>query len=600
MPSATTQAAERLSQVQQQLAHSSPPRPDNSSRFRPALPACLPVSYTPLNPLSFLLKAASIRPSHPALVYHHPHLDRAFEWSYSAWATRVKDLAYALLSTGLKAGDRVLVLGPNVPFVADALQAIPAAGGTIVAVNTRLSASEIGYIYEHSSPTVVLVDRELVGLLPKEAVEGGDEKKVRVVQCADTYDGEDPYERFLAEGRREDERRGGKGWAGLEMQRDENATWAISYTSGTTSRPKGVETSYRGTYLAAIANAVESRLNDSSRYLMTLPMFHCLAWCFPYASTMAMCTQICLRTVDIDEVWRGFLERGVTHYCAAPTVQIAVTSHAKARKLDKPVLATIAGAAPTATLIEQLEKLNIGVVHVYGLTETYGPMTRTYYVDPSSPTYYRDMARQGHAFLTADDIRILRRSPSGEDVLNLDGTPQEVEPNGEEIGEICMRGNIVMSRYYRNEEATEEAFRNGYFHSGDLGVRYANGTFAIMDRAKDIIISGGENCSSLAVESALAAHPDVLEVAVVARPHSKWGERPHAFVVLKPSSSAASSPDALSAFVAVLKQFSRRTLSGFAVPEWVDVIKAEELPKTSTGKVQKVALRERVKKLPPV
>ncbi|BGP12613.1 hypothetical protein JCM10213_008749 [Rhodosporidiobolus nylandii] len=589
MPPPSSQAASRVSLVQQHLSPPSHISPPPSTRFRPLLPPDLPVSHTPLNPLSFLLKAASIRPDHPALVY------REKSWSFAEWALRVKDLAYALLAAGLDEGDRVFVLGPNVPFVADALQAVPTAKGCIVAVNTRLSASEIAYIFDHSAPKLVLVDKELSGLLPPEVKDG--KSGVRVVVCEDSYERDNPYERFLDEGRREDQRRGGKGWTGLEMQRDEEATWAISYTSGTTSRPKGVETTYRGTYLAAIANAVESRLNDASRYLWTLPLFHCLGWCFPYSCTMMMCTQVCLRTVDIDQVWTGFLEQGITHYCAAPTVQISIVSHPRARKLPRSVLATIAGAAPTATLIEQLETLNIGVVHVYGLTETYGPSTRTYYCDPSSPDYYRDMARQGHAFLTADDIRIVRLPPSegGETPLNPDGSMQEVEPNGQEVGEICFRGNIVLKRYYRNEEATRDAFKGGFFHTGDLGVRYPDGRFAIADRAKDIIISGGENCSSLAIESTLAAHPDVLEVAVVARAHPKWGERPHAFIVLKPASSFQSRPAELAS---ELKQFARKTLSGFAVPEWVEVVGPQELPKTSTGKVQKAALRERVKKLP--
>ncbi|GAA6004491.1 hypothetical protein JCM10207_000751 [Rhodosporidiobolus poonsookiae] len=586
MSSAST-AQRRLSQVQQQLAPSASPHPPSpSTRFRPALPAGLAVNHTPLNPLSFLLKTATIRPAHPAIEY------RSLRWSYEQWATRVKNLAYALQASGITSGDRVMVLGPNVPFVADALQAIPAAKGIIVAVNTRLSASEIAYIYEHSAPSVVLVDKELAGLLPPEAAgKSGEGRKsgVRVVVCRDTYDAEDPYEQLLREGEKEDQRRGGKGWGGLGFQQDEEATFAISYTSGTTSRPKGVETSYRGTYLAAIANAVEARLSGDSRFLWTLPMFHCLGWCFPYACTMTMATQVCLRAMDYDEIWRGFLERGITHYCAAPTVQIAITSHPKARRLDKLIRTTVAGAAPTATLIEQLEAINVNVVHVYGLTESYGPMTRTYYVDRASPDYYRDMARQGFSFLTADDIRVVRPEP------NFRGEYNEVTPNGEEIGEIVMRGNIVMKGYYRNPEATKAAFAGGFFHTGDLGVRFPDGRFAIADRQKDIIISGGENISSLSVESALAAHPDVLECAVVARGHEKWGERPHAFVVLKPGSSFHDKP--ASTLSDDLKRFARKTLSAFALPEWIEAIDPSELPKTSTGKVQKVALRERVKKL---
>ncbi|GAA5852965.1 hypothetical protein JCM9279_000096 [Rhodotorula babjevae] len=596
MPPQSSQPTERLQQVSRHLAPSSPPRsstrPPAAFRWRPALPDDLPVWHTPLNPITFLLKAALIRPDHPALV-HSGRAGGGVSWTYSQWAERVAQLAYALRARGLGEGDRVFVLGPNVPFVADALQAVPAAKMVLVVVNTRLSAPEIEFLVRDSGTKLILVDESLVDLLPKDVVESGRDKgaKVQVVRCADTGKADDPYEQLLREGAEYDEKLGGKEWAGLEFHRDEEATIAITYTSGTTSRPKGVELTARGCYLAAIANAVESRLTDSSRFLWTLPMFHVLGWCFPWSTTMAMCTQVCLRTMDYDRIWHVFLHDGVTHYNAAPTVQIAIVGHHKARKLDKPLLATIAGAAPTATLIEQLEKLGITVVHVYGTSEAYGPMTRTYYVDPASPHYYRDMAKQGHSFLTADDIRIVRLTPEGEPPTT-DLT--ETAADGKEIGEIVMRGNIVMKRYANNEEATKKAFAGGWYHTGDLGIRYPDGTFAIVDRAKDFIISGGENISSLAVESALAAHEDVFECAVVGRPHEKWGERPHAFCVLKPGSRWHGKH---AQFETAVKAALRGKISAFAIPEWIEVVKPEDLPKTSTGKIQKVALRDRVKKL---
>ncbi|KAL8277498.1 hypothetical protein RQP46_010128 [Phenoliferia psychrophenolica] len=549
--------------------------------FRPLPSAGLPTSFTPLNTLSFLLKAASIRPDHPAII----HPEQGVSWTYSQWANRVRQLAYALVAAGIKPGDRVLVCGPNCPWVAEALQAIPAVRAIAVPINIRLTASETAYLLFNSGASLVLVDEEFLSLV--------ESATVPVVVCKDTYTRDDPYEVFLGTGQVEDERTGSKGWEGepLRMGGEENDTFAISYTSGTTSRPKGVETSYRGTYLAAVANAVESGLTKNSVYLWILPMFHCVGWCFPYACTMAMCTQVCLRGVgNYDEVWKGFTERGVTHYSGAPTVQLSIASHLNARKLQQVVSTTVAGAAPTATLIAQLEGLNIDVCHVYGLTETYGPITRTYFSDKADPDYFTKKARQGHAFLTSDDVRVVRLIPEGEELNVKEGELVEVARDGVEVGEIVFRGNIVMKGYYNDPLATRKAFAGGFFHTGDLAVRFPDGTFHIADRGKDIIISGGENISSLACEAALSAHPDVHEVAVVARAHEKWGERPHAFVVLKPS---ASWHGRHAAFESALKAFGKGRMAPFAIPEWVEIV--EQLEKTSTGKVQKKVLREQLK-----
>ncbi|GAA6058741.1 hypothetical protein JCM10212_003429 [Sporobolomyces blumeae] len=590
--------AQRLSQVASHLSSSpgsaSPHGavqvpPSHSLRFRPALPAGLPVHWTPLNPISFLLKAASIRPDHPAIV----HPARGVAWTYREWALRVKDLAYAFRARGLVPGDRVLTLLPNVPAHCDALQAVAAAKMIIVTVNTRLSPSDVEYIIDNSGSRLLLVDHELVKLLPTDL----EQKGVQVVVCRDTGASDDEYEQLLTEGREYDRKHGAKEWSGLEFQADENATFAISYTSGTTSRPKGVETTYRSTYLAAVANAHESRLDDQTRFLWTLPMFHCCGWTYPYATVLAMCTSVCLRAVgDYTDVWKGLLEpnQGITHYCAAPTVQLSIVSHPMARKLDRPVRTVIAGAAPSATLIKSLEDLGITCVHVWGMTETLGPLTRTYYVgEKTSPDYYRNMARQGFAFVTSDDIRVVKLAPEGEEV-DPDAPLVEVAADGREVGEIVCRGNITMRGYYRNPEATRAAFAGGYLHTGDLAVRYPDGTFAITDRQKDLIISGGENISSLAVEGTLAAHPEIHEVAVVARKHPKWGERPHAFVVLKPA-FAQKWANRVAHFEQELKAFAKGKMPGFAIPEWVSVEK--DLPKTATGKVQKKELRDLVKKL---
>ncbi|GAA5848375.1 hypothetical protein JCM3766R1_002327 [Sporobolomyces carnicolor] len=575
--------AHRLAQVQSHLEVRSQ-APPHSARFVPALPKGLAVNFTPLNPVSFLLKAALIRPDHPAIV----HPARNVQFTFREWALRVKDLAYAFKARGLARGDRVLTLLPNLPSHCDALQAIPAAQMIAVPINTRLSPADVEYIIAHSGARLLLVDSELVQLLPSSDVLS--ERGIQVVVCEDREG--DGYDALLNEGREFDRQNGSREWSGLEFVADENSTFAISYTSGTTSRPKGVETSYRSTYLAAIANAHEARLDDQSVFLWTLPLFHCCGWCFPYATTLAMSTSVCLRGVgDYTEVWKGLLERGVTHYNAAPTVQLSIVNHPLARPLDRPVRTIVAGAAPTATLIEALERLNVVVVHVYGQTETLGPLTRTYYVGPkSSPDYYRNMARQGHSFVTADDIRIVRENEDDAHAPLVD-----VRSDGIEVGEIVFRGNVTMKGYWNNPEATEKVFAGGWLHSGDLAVRFPDGTFTIKDRSKDLIISGGENISSLSVENALSSHSHIHEVAVVAKKHEKWGERPHAFIVLKPE-FAKRWENNMIGFERELKTFLRGKIPPFAIPDSFTHMSREAFDetKTATGKVQKKQLRELV------
>ncbi|KAF8527924.1 acetyl-CoA synthetase-like protein [Hysterangium stoloniferum] len=547
----------------------------------------LPVNATPLrltegqNPISFILRAASIFPDKLALL--HKDVKHAVAYSFAVWAQRIQNLAYALIQTGIRAGDRVAVIAPNwqlvkpSPLIADAHFGVLAARAVITPINTRLTKPEVDYILHHSGAQLVLVDHEYAHL-----VKGS---RLKVVVSKDTGLSDDPYEQFLSSGRCFSQERS---WGGLEMECDENANASLCYTSGTTGKPKGVISTLRGSYLAAAANVIEAGLNQDSVYLWILPMFHACGWTFPWANVLAYTTQVTLRTVSYDLIWKNFLHSGVTHYCAAPTVQIGIVNAGEARRLGNRIVAVIAGSAPTAHLIGELEKIGIQPVHVYGLTSTYGPFTRNY-VQPSWATLSHEerakrMARQGHAFATADEARVVLRNP--------DGSLQDVPDDGKTLGEIAVRGNIVMKEYFRDPDATAKAFLGGYFATGDLAVKNPDQSISIQDRSKDIIISGGEfNASSLAIEQELAEHPHVLEVAVVARPHEKWGERPAAFVVLNRLGSDkwnGSHDD----FEKDLKRWVKGKLPGFAIPEWVDVV--QELPKTSTGKIQKNRLRQMV------
>lgn len=537
------------------------------------------VNFTPLNPLSFLLRAALIYPDHIAI--SHPNSPQPVEYTYRVWVQRVQNLAYALIQSGIKPGDRVAVIAPNCPLIADAHNGVLAARGIIVCINTRLLKADVEYIIQHSGAKLILVDHEYVSLV--------EDVSVPTIVSLDTGRVGDPYEAFLSNGRRFSQERG---WAGLEMETDEGAGASLNYTSGTTGRPKGVLCTLRGSYLAAISNAYESRLSRTSVYLWILPMFHASGWTYPWACTFAMLKQITLRTVDIESIWSHFLHSGVSAYCAAPTVQISIVTSPQARRLPSPVSAIIAGAAPTSNLIGALESLNFQVCHVYGLTETYGPFTRNYdrpeYAKLSLEERAKIYARQGHSFAQADEVRVVKVDKEGR------RRPEMVDCDDLEPGEVVTRGNIVMKEYFQDKRATDEAFRGGYFASGDVAIRYPDGSISIQDRSKDLIISGGENASSLAIEQELSAHPDVLEVSVVARKHDKWGERAMAWVILRPSSKDKWEGKGKE-FEEDLIRFAKQKLPGFACPEWVYIV--TELPKTSTGKIQKAVLRQRAAKL---
>jgi fatty-acyl-CoA synthase len=504
-----------------------------------------------LTPVSFLRRSAYMFPEKTAVVYGERR------YSYGELEERVDRLSWRLRDAGLQKGDRVAFLCPNTPPMLEAHFAVPAAGLVLVAINTRLGKDEVSYILEHSGAKMVFVDAELEELLTD--VDG-----VETVRIDDTGEQGDPYEDYLAEGSPE---------PAPDVLEDEEETISINYTSGTTGRPKGVMYTHRGAYLSALGNAIEIGMGYETRYLWTLPMFHCNGWTFPWAVTAVSGTHVCLRKVEPARIWELFESEEITHYCAAPTVQIGIVNEEAAHRLQTSVTAAIAGAAPSPTLLGGLIELNIRPMHIYGLTETYGPMT-TSGVHPEWEELDMDerarlMARQGQGYTTADLVRV------------VDENMNDVERDGETMGEILMHGNMVAKGYFENEEATEEAFEGGWYHSGDVAVLHPDGYVEIRDRNKDIIISGGENISTIEVEQAVARHPAVMEAAVVAIPDEKWGERPKAFVVLKKGQEATEEE---------IIDFCKEHIARFKAPEAVEFT---ELPKTSTGKVQKFVLRDK-------
>ncbi|MGH9002379.1 MAG: acyl--CoA ligase family protein [Acidimicrobiia bacterium] len=508
---------------------------------------------TELTPLSFLRRSAAVFPERTAVV----HGDR--RCTYAELEERVGRLARGLRAAGLEPGDRVAFLAPNIPALLEAHYGVPAAGGVLVAINTRLDSEEVGYILGHSGARFLFVDAELVPV-----VEPLDTEPRPVVRIDDTGAADDPYEEFLA---------GAPDGPLPAWPPDEEETISINYTSGTTGRPKGVMYTHRGAYLNALGEVVTTSMGFDTVYLWTLPMFHCNGWCFTWGVTAVAGRHVCLRRVDPERIWELFAAEGVTHYNGAPTVHIGVVNHPAAGRLDRPVTVTVAGAPPSPTLLGQLDALNFRPVHVYGLTETYGPHTvRDWHEEWAGlPAGERAalLSRQGQEYLIADTIRV------------VDEQMEDVPRDGATLGEVVMRGNNVMKGYFDQPEATEEAFRGGWFHSGDIAVMHADGAIELRDRKKDIIISGGENISTIEVEQAVARHPAVLECAVVAIPDEKWGERPKAFVTLKPGAEATEDD---------IIGFCREQLARFKCPAAVEFT---ELPKTSTGKVQKFVLRDK-------
>jgi len=519
--------------------------------------------FTPLTPLAFLERSAQIYPEKTAIAYGNRRI------SYSEFAAAATRLAQALRASGVKPGDRVAYLLPNIPEMLIAHFGVPLAGGVLVAMNIRLAAAEIRHICAHSGAKVLVVDSALhptiapvVGKLNVEIVTATD-PAARAV--ADPSIGGLSYQDLLA--------RGGDDPLPWRIK-DERATISINYTSGTTGRPKGVMYHHRGAYLNSLAEIIHSQHSPESRYLWTLPMFHCNGWCTTWAVTAIGGTHICLRAVNAAEIWRLLDSEGITHFNAAPTVLVTIANAEQAHRLDRKVIVTTGGAPPSPTIIVRMSELGARIVHVYGLTETYGPYTVCEIqegwtrLDPQAR--YRMMAHQGVGMLVTDGVRVVAKDMT------------DIPRDGATMGEVVMRGNNVMSGYFNDPEATEKAFRGGWFHSGDLGVWHPDGYIELRDRAKDIIVSGGENISTIEVEAAIVSHPAVLEVAVVGVPHEKWGERPKAFVVLRPGATAT----AEEIIGHVCGQIAR-----YKVPDYVDFV--ADLPKTATGKIQKFQLRER-------
>jgi acyl-CoA synthetase (AMP-forming)/AMP-acid ligase II len=491
--------------------------------------------------------------------------------TYREFADEATRLARALQASGIGPGDRVAFLCPNVPAELIAHFAVPLAGAVLVAINTRLSPQEVRYILDHSGSKLLVVDAALYGVV--EPIAERLETVREIVTLVDPGWAGPPgwvppgptYADLLARGTADP-----LPWEAA----DERSTISINYTSGTTGRPKGVMYSHRGAYLNALGEVIHSEHSPASVYLWTLPMFHCNGWCTTWAVTAAGGTHVCLRAVAADEIWRLLDHEGVTHLNAAPTVLVTIANAPQAHRLDRGLLVTTAGAAPSPTVIGKMEHIGAKVVHVYGLTETYGP----YSVCERQPAWTslepaaraRLLARQGVGMVQADPLRV------------VDAQMRDVPRDGQSMGEIVMRGNNVMTGYFADEQATAHAFRGNWFHSGDLGVWHPDGYVELRDRAKDIIISGGENISTVEVERAIDSHPDVVEVAVIAAPDDRWGERPKAFVIPRPGATVTEQE---------IIDHVRGQLAHFKAPDHVAFV--TELPKTSTGKIQKFTLRDK-------
>jgi fatty-acyl-CoA synthase len=466
--------------------------------------------------------------------------------TWREFRARARRFAHALRAAGLKKGDRVAFLALNSEPLLLAHFAVPLAGAVIVAINTRLNADEVAYIVSHSGSRLLFVSPELAQLAPAGV------RTIHIRRGLEDFiaghpDG--PLESWLD---------------------DEYETIALDYTSGTTGRPKGVMYHHRGAALNAVAMALEHRLDGESQYLWTLPMFHCNGWTFTWAVAAVGARSVCIPRPEPQLVW-PLLRRGVTHFCGAPTVLLMLANHPEAARLERKVRVFTAGAPPSPTLLAQMAELGFEVDHVYGLTETYGPFTRCIPPSASLPAAERArlLARQGVANTLAGETRV------------VDAEMRDVPRDGATLGEVVMRGNVVMKGYFDNPEATDAAFAGGWFHSGDIGVMHPDGHIELRDRKKDIIISGGENISTIEVEQAVVSHPAVLECAVVAIPDDRWGEVPKAFVTLKPGKTATE---------AEIIEHCRSRLAHFKAPKAVEF---GDLPKTSTGKVQKFVLREK-------
>ena len=526
-------------------------------------------NFTPLTPLSFIERTARVFPDRTAVI--HGETQRTWADTYQ----RCIKLAAALNNRGIRKGDTVAMMLPNVPAALEAHFGVPMCGAVLNALNIRLDAKTIAFILDHGEAEILLTDKEFSDTIKKALSLCKSKPLVIDVEDALFPDGEllgeIEYEAFLAEGN-----------ANYEWQYPENEWDAISlnYTSGTTGNPKGVVFHHRGAALNSLGNILAWTMPQLPTYLWTLPMFHCNGWCFPWTVTALAGIHVCLRKTEPGPIYDAIINHEVTHMCGAPIVMgmLVNASFQEKRSLPHLVKMLTAGAAPPAAILEQIERLNFDVTHAYGLTECYGPGVvcewHPEWDELPATEKFAKKARQGVPYLVMQDLAVM--DPE---------TMQKTPADSETMGEVFMRGNNVMKGYLKNEKATVEAFLGGWFHTGDLGVMHPDGYIELKDRSKDIIISGGENISTIEIESVLYQHPAVAEAAIVAKPDEKWGETPCAFVSLKEEVEATEEE---------LIQFCRDNLAHFKCPKKVVFT---ELPKTSTGKIQKFILREQAKTL---
>lgn len=529
-----------------------------------------PANYTPLSPLSFLARAAHVHPDHVAVI----HGERRYTWAQTY--ARCRRLASALAQQGVGEGDTVSAMLFNTPEMFEAHYGVPMLGAVLHSINTRLDAKTIAYMLDHAETKVLLTDTEVAPTIREALTLASNQPLVVDIDDALGSGGERlgvvEYETFVAGGDPD------FAWA---LPGDEWQAISLNYTSGTTGTPKGVVYHHRGAYLLAVNNILAWDLAKHPVYLWTLPMFHCNGWCFPWTLAVVAGTSVCLRRVDMEAVYNAIAHDGVTHYCGAPIVHnmmVNAPTELRAQK-DHLVKGMIAAAPPPASVLQAMAENNFEITHVYGLTETYGPAVVCDWHAPwnelSIEEQARLKARQGVAYHMLEGLMVA-------DPLTMEPVPAD----GQTLGEVFMRGNIVMMGYVKNEEATEAAFRGGWFHSGDLAVMHPDGYIELKDRAKDIIISGGENISTIEVENALFRHPAVMDCAVVGKPDPTWGETPCAFVQLRPDAQGVTAEELIA--------FCRKEIAHFKAPRYVVF---GPLPKTSTGKTQKYVLRTRANEL---
>jgi len=527
-----------------------------------------PANHQPLSPLSFLERSARVYPNKESVV----HGDRRYTWAQTF--NRAKHLASALIKRGVSKGDTVAVMLPNIPEMFECHFAVPVTGAVLNALNYRLDAENIAFILNHGEAKFLITDTEFSTIV-KDALSQVGRDDITVIDVDDAQAevrgdrlGAMDYEAFLLEGDEDFVWR---------LPNDEWDAISLNYTSGTTGNPKGVVYHHRGAYLNAMSNIVGWNMGHHPRYLWTLPMFHCNGWCFPWTLAAIAGTSLCLRRINAANIYKAIADEKATHFCGAPIVLNFVinATEAEKRPFDHKVEVMVAAAPPPASTLENMQKAGFNVTHVYGLTETYGPATMcAWHPEWDELSIEQQTLKKGRQGVPYHVLQ-------GLDIIDPQ-TMQPVPNDGETMGETMFQGNIVMKGYLKNPTATAEAFRGGWFHSGDLGVMQPDAYIKLKDRSKDIIISGGENISSIEVEDTLSKHPAVFAAAVVAKSDDKWGETPCAFIELKPGTEGTVTEDDMI-------KFCRDNLAHYKCPK--NVVFAD-LPKTSTGKIQKFKLRE--------